>query len=297
MRIAAFELDEPIPNLREPLLFAILRPWIDVNNVGSLTLRGLEDQFGARELGRFSRPGRFFDFTRYRPHLYFDQEGVRRINIPNTILSYAKREGENENDFLFLNLLEPHSAAEIYIDSLLRVLKALKVKKYCLLGSMYDAVPHTKPLIVTGGATGKEAELDLKRSGAQTSDYQGPTTITFLITQRAPELAIETSWFIVSLPQYVNLEEDYLGRLRLMEILNLVHNIPIDKGDFERGAKQLNYINKRVEKTPELKNLVHELENLYEVRIKLKSGEKVPKLPPELEEILLKKGGKDFGEA
>jgi hypothetical protein len=34
VRIGAFEVKEPIPELNEPYLFAILRPWIDVNNVG-----------------------------------------------------------------------------------------------------------------------------------------------------------------------------------------------------------------------------------------------------------------------
>jgi hypothetical protein len=36
VRIGAFELDEPIPELNEPYAFVILKPWIDVNNVGTL---------------------------------------------------------------------------------------------------------------------------------------------------------------------------------------------------------------------------------------------------------------------
>jgi hypothetical protein len=59
-----------------------------------------------------------------------------------------------------------------------------------------------------------------------------------LIVQKAPEFGTETIRFIVSLPQYVVLEEDYLGKVRLMEILNMLYNIPIDKKDFERGADQ-----------------------------------------------------------
>jgi hypothetical protein len=171
------------------------------------------------------------------------------------------------------------------------------VKKYCLLGSMYDVVPHTRPLMVNGGAIGRETELDLKRSGAQLSDYQGPTTITILITQRAPGFGIETIWFIVSLPQYFILEEDYLGKMRLMEILNLLYHLPIDQKDFERAAEQRSLLNQRVERTPELKNLLPRLETLYEVRIKRKMGERMPKLSPEIEEILWKIMGKDFGKA
>lgn len=294
MRLGAFHLNEPLVDLKEPWVFAILRPWIDVNNVGTLLLNGLEAQFGAKELGRIAQPGLFFDFTRYRPILYFDK-GIRKVKIPNTYISYTKR--EDGNDLLFLHLLEPHSFSEFYVTSILKLLKALKVKKYCLLGSMYDVVPHTRPLIVTGGAIGKGTELDLKRSDAQLSDYQGPTTITILISQRAPEFGIETIWFIVSLPQYVRLEEDFLGKIRLMEILNLLYGIPIDKKDYEKASEQLNLINQKVEKTPELKNILPQLETLYDVRIKRREGIEKDKLSSDLEEILWRIIGKDFGEA
>jgi len=294
VRIGAFEVKEPIPELNEPYLFAILRPWIDVNNVGTLVLNQLETQYGAKELARLAKPGHFFDFTRYRPTLYYE-EGIRQVSIPNMTLRYAKREGGN--DLLFLHLLEPHALSEVYVDSVLKLLKTLNVKKYILLGSMYDAVPHTRPLIINGGAIGRETQLDLKRSEAQPSYYQGPTSITTLITQRAPEFGTETIWFIVSLPQYVILEEDYIGKMRLMEILNLLYNIPIDKKDFEKATEQRNIINQKVEKTPELKNILPQLETLYEVRIKREEGEKRPKLSPEIEEILWKIMGKDFGKA
>jgi hypothetical protein len=294
VRIGAFEINDLIPELNEPYVFAILLPWIDVNSVGSMILDGLETQFGAKELGRLAKPGNFFDFTRYRPTLYFD-EGVRRISIPNTTLRYAKR--KRGNDLLFLRLLEPHALAEVYVESVLRLLKTLKVKKYCLLGSMYDVVPHTRPLIVNGGAIGRETVLDLKKSEAQPSHYQGPTSITSLITQRASEFGTETIWFIVSLPQYVVLEEDYLGKVRLMEILNLLYNIPINKKDFEKATEQRNIMNQKVERTPELRKLLPQLETMYEVRIRSKERERMPKLSSETEEILWKIMGKDLGKA
>jgi len=294
VRIGAFEVKEPIPELNEPYLFAILRPWIDVNNVGSLVLNELETQYGAMELARLAKPGHFFDFTRYRPTLYYE-EGIRRLSIPNMTLRYAKRGGEN--DLLFFHLLEPHALSEVYVDSVLRLLKTLKVKKYILLGSMYDVVPHTRPLIINGGAIGRETQQDLKRSEAQPSHYQGPTSITTLITQRAAEFDIETIWFIVSLPQYVVLEEDYIGKVRLMEILNLLYNIPVNQKDFEKALEQRSLISQKVERTPELKNLLPQLETMYEVRTNTKEGERRPQLSSEIEGILWKITGKDLGKA
>jgi hypothetical protein len=294
MRIGAFELTEPTPELREPHVLAILHPWIDVNNVGSSTLDRLESRLGAKELAKLARPGFFFDFTRYRPTVYFVGE-KRQLKIPNTILHYTQR-GMGP-DLLFLRLLEPHSMAELYVDSVLKLLKAFKVKRYCLLGSMYDAVPHTKPLIVSGRATGPGAEQDLKKAGVQTSQYQGPTTITTLIALRAQELGMETMTFIVSLPQYVNMEEDDLGKVRLLEILNLLYDIPIDKKDFEKAARQRSLINQKVEANPELKKILPRLENIYGLRMANKEGPGVPGISPEMEEIFWETDGKDFGKA
>jgi hypothetical protein len=132
---------------------------------------------------------------------------------------------------------------------------------------------------------------------AQPSHYQGPTSITSLITQKAPELGTETIWFIVSLPQYVVLEEDYVGKVRLMEVLNLLYNIPVDKKDFERAAEQTSLFNQRVERSAELRGVIPQLETLYEVRIKRKKGERVPQLSPEIEEMLWKSIGKEPGKA
>jgi len=294
MKIGAFEVREPLPELRDPHVLAILRPWIDVNNVGTMTLDGLEAQLAAKEIARLARPGNFFDFTRYRPMLYLE-EGVRRLKIPNTTFSYAKR--EKGNDFLFLRLLEPHSLAEDFVESVLEVFRVLKVKRYCLLGSMYDAVPHTKPLLVSGRAAGEHAEQDLKKVGVQQSNYQGPTSITNLIAQNCPDLGIETATFIVSLPQYVNLEEDYLGKVRLLEILNVLYDIPIDKKDFDKAARQRSLISQKVESSPELKQVLPHLEAIYGMRVAKKEAEGMPGLSPEMEEKFWETDGKDIGKA
>ncbi len=49
MKIGAFEVQEPLPKLREPHVLAILRPWIDVNNVGTMTLMDWKPSFRHRK--------------------------------------------------------------------------------------------------------------------------------------------------------------------------------------------------------------------------------------------------------
>ncbi len=108
---------------------------------------------------------------------------------------------------------------------------------------------------------------------------------------------MDTLTLIVSLPQYVNVDEDFLGKVRLMEILNVLYDIPIEKKDFEKAARQRSWINQRVETNPELKKALPQLENIYSLRTAKKNGEKIPGLSPEMEEIFWDSDGKDYGKA
>jgi predicted ATP-grasp superfamily ATP-dependent carboligase len=294
VRIGAFELPAPLPECNEPYALAVLRPWIDVNNIGTLVLKELATRFGATELGKLSKPGQFYDFTRYRPVIHLE-EGIRDMFIPNTTIRYAKREGQN--DLLLLRLLEPHAHAEFYVGSVLKLLKTFKVKKYILLGSMYDTVPHTRPLLVSGYGMREKAVGDMRKAGILPITYHGPSSIANLITKEASESGIEVIVLIVSLPQYVVLEEDYMGKLRLMELLNTLYDIPVAKEDFEKALEQRDAINERLERSPEMKLLLPQLENVYDTRMKAMEKEGMPSLTPEMEELLWRITGKDIGRA
>lgn len=285
MRLGAFQLDEPLPELKEPHALAMLQPWVDVGSVGTLTLLWLETQFTTKELTRLARPGDFFDFTRYRPTSY-TKDGRRQLTIPNTYVTYGQR--ETGNDFLFLHLLEPHSHGEKYVESILRLLDRFKVKRYCLIGSMYDLVPHTRPLLVTGSGAGKDVEKKLENIELRASNYQGPTTIASLIPQRAQDMGMETMSLIVHLPQYTKLDDDYMGTARLVKVLSSLYDLPVDTTYIERAEQQLLQINLALDKNPQLKAIVAQLETHYDARGKIRQKEEeAPRLSPEVEKFLM----------
>lgn len=282
MKVGAFQIEEPLPTLRQPHALATLRPWIDAGAAGSLTINALEDTFQARPLGELAKPGDFFDFTRYRPTLRL-VNGKRQVDIPNSrIFLSTNPEG---NDLVFFHLLEPHMAGEYYAESVLEVLRVLGVERYCLFGSMYDSVPHTKPLLVSGSGS-DELLKELQLLGVRSSDYEGPTTIAMLASQEAPKHNIEVSTLIVHLPQYAQLEEDYSGHLRLMEILCPLYDFPIDLGRTRRKAeKQLERLDQAMKREKQLEQLVQQLEIVYEARSS-KGNEGLPKLSAEIEKFL-----------
>ncbi len=289
MRVGAFEVNEPLPRLKKTHALTILRPWIDVGSVGTLTLTWLEKACHAGQLAQLSRPGNFFDFTRYRPMLYLS-EGRRQVTIPNCYINYAQR--PTGNDFLFLHLLEPHMHSEVFIDSVLRLLDMFEIQRYYLVGSMYDFVPHTRPLLVTGGATGKDAEEDSRKIGLLTSDYEGPITVFFLVSERISERGTDSMSMIVHLPQYTQLDEDYIGVSRLMKIFSSLYDVPVSEGNIKQADWQYEQISAQVAKNPQVQEIIGHLEAHYDARVAKKKAEaeekeeKLPTLSPEVEKFL-----------
>ena len=282
MRIGAFEIREPLPELKEPHVIAILRPWVNVGRVGTLTMGRLERHFATQELGQLATPGEFFDFTRYRPRSRVVKDR-REMRIPNSILSYVQR--EEAPDLLLFNLREPHAAGEDYVESIVEVLKALDVRRYCLIGGMYDVVPHTRPLLVSGSAAGPGATELAGSLGLEDSSYQGPTSITAMMTQEALKLGISHLTLVVHLPQYVQLDEDHVGAARLMQMLCSMYGLPARLVDEDRGKRQYDELNLAMDRNPELKAILNQLEAQYDRRRK-PVEEPPPPLAPEVERFL-----------
>jgi hypothetical protein len=283
MRLGIFDIVEPLPALRSPHVIAVMRPWIDAGNAATLAISWLETSVAAKELARIAKPGMFFDFTRYRPRARY-KNGKRDIVIPNTIVTYTQQ--ENGHDFIFLNMLEPHMFGELYVESIVQLLKKLGAQSYCLLGSMYDAVPHTRPLRVTGEADGEGDSKALKKAGVVPSLYEGPTTICSLIPQEAVKLGIETISAMVRLPQYTEIEEYYMGQVRLLEILHSLYGIPVDAEIICRAEQQVKDIDVAVNRNRKIKEAVARLEMYYDAQSATEPKEEIPTLSPDVENFL-----------
>ena len=280
-------------------MFAMVRPWVDVGSVGTLTLNRLERFMGSKELGRLVRPGTFFDFTRYRPNMRL-VDGKREVKIPNSIIRYAIT--NDGPDYLFLHLMEPHSNGEDYTDSILEVVNHFNVKRYCRLGAMYDAVPHTRPLLVTGSLGGVVQNRPVPNFKVRQSTYQGPTTIMNLLSEGIEKADIESINFMVHLPQYVQLEEDYAGTSRMIEVLSSVYNnIPADLAPVRRGQRQYRELNSTLDRNTELKTLIQQMEAYYDAQLDSEEASAAPadekpesatQLSPEIEQFLSELGGR-----
>ncbi len=258
MKIGDFEINMPDPPLQDPHGIAILKPWINVGNVGKIVLGRLGRMYAADRIGKLERPGKFYDFTRYRPTIRL-RGGVRSVRVPNTRIRYARRTGSN--DLVLLELLEPHAFAEDFNDSIIELLQILKVTRYVQIGGMYDSVPHSRQLSVTGSARGWELPEgfgDMKLGGSR---YQGPTSMTSQISERVwKDLNLQTLSLMVHLPLYLKLDDDYAGAARILKILSELYGFSTQLPEIEMGERQYEQVSPAMNDNPALKDMVERLE-------------------------------------
>ena len=262
MKIGEFEVPEPVPELRDVVAIAMLRPWIDVGRVGTLSLTKIERHLNAKELGRLARPGDFFDFTRYRPRMRV-VNGQRVLTTPNCIVHYA-HDDSTDRDYMFLHVREPHNMGERYCDAIAGLLMHFNVAEYCRVGGMYDSVPHPRSLLVTGTLTDEQENKAKGMVSPRRSTYQGPTSIVNLVTETMIQHEISTTNLMAHLPQYVQLHEDHMGASRITEVLCAMYDLPRSLADPARGQQQYREINNAVENNSEVSGLIKQLEAYYD---------------------------------
>lgn len=313
MRAGQFEIEVPDPPLRSPHCIAMLRPWVDVGNVGHTVLGRLARIYNAREIGGLQRPGIFYDFTRYRPEIRFE-DGRRTVRVPNTKVLAGRADanagGGTANDIVLLYMMEPHSNGEDFNDSVLELLRALNIERYTLIGGMYDSVPHSRPLSVTGSARGWTPPLNFGGVRLGRSNYQGPTSITSQLTDRArADLGVETLSLIVHLPLYLKLEDDYNGAYRVLQALSSLYGFSPDVPEKALAAQQYSQVTPALLNNPQLQELVSKFEADYDRDADAQpdapadgppeeSPEESVELSPEIEKFLddVARRGPDTGE-
>ncbi len=266
MRAGDFDINEQALSLRDPHCITILHPWINVGNVGRHTLKRLIGLYKAKEVARLTVPGKYYDFTRYRPTLK-SMDNKRMVRVPNTIAlgARAPEAFTDSPDMIFLSMMEPHMFGEEFNDSIVQFIQALRVTRYVIIGGMYDTVPHTLPLIVTGNARNWEPNEKFKREYLRQSRYQGPTSFSTLLTDRfANDLSLETLSLIVHLPLYLKISDDFTGATKLLSTLAELYHLPSEFPEEQKGKTQYTKIEAAVEKNSKIQEIIRRFEAKYD---------------------------------
>jgi hypothetical protein len=145
---------------------------------------------------------------------------------------------------------------------------------------MFDSVPHTKPLPVTGSYKGWIPPEPLNETLKNKSNYTGPTSMTSQLSQILHnDLLLETLSLMVHIPLYVKLEDDFLATSRLLESLSHIYKFPKDFPERKKGENQYIEIHKNLQNN----NQVNEMIKQFEIQA---SEKEEIDLPPGIENFL-----------
>ncbi len=97
---------------------------------------------------------------------------------------------------------------------------------------------------------------------------------------------IETTSLIVHLIQYTELDEYYMGQVRLLEVLHTLYGIPVGEAIIHRAEQQIKDIDAVVNRSRKIKEVVTHSEAYYDIQLAAKQEEEMPRQLPDIENFL-----------
>ena len=153
------------------MLVCAFRGWNDGGQAATLAATFLRETLGAERFCDLD-PEEFYDFQETRPTVRLEDGMIRRIDWPENSVTHAALPGL-ERDVAILLGIEPQLRWRTFSQTVLELVRAMKIEFVITLGGLLADTPHTRPVPVTGTADGEVAT----KLGLSRSSYEGPTGI------------------------------------------------------------------------------------------------------------------------
>jgi hypothetical protein len=146
-----YQLEEPLPDLAEPVVIAAFDGWVDAGTAATTAMQQLLK--GATTVASFD-PDALYDYRARRPTLEIVDGRISSLTWPELHLRRARIDGR---DLLILSGPEPDDRWRTFSGAVVELARTLGVVEWISLGAIPAAVPHTRPVPIMG--TASEPEL------------------------------------------------------------------------------------------------------------------------------------------
>lgn len=258
------------PPLSNPSLLLGFTGWMDGGDVSSGSITYLQKKFAAEMIAEidpqkfylFNFPGSMEEVTQFRPYALIREGIVTEFHYPQNQFFCASK----ENIILFLGK-EPNVRWNEYVENILALGKELGVKRIYFLGSVSGLIPHTREPRISCSVSDEKLKEELKSYGLRFNDYEGPASISTLLTLMVHEKGMEMINLVAEIPVYIQATNPK-GISSVLRILSSLLNLPLvgeDLGkmseEFEKNVEEL------VKKYPDLAERIKKLEENYDREI------------------------------
>lgn len=237
------------------VMLAAFEGWNDACQAATNVIRHLVSRYDSRQIRTISCDG-FYDYQVSRPMLCH-VTGRRRIIWPHTTFYDITIDPHTH---VYAQMApEPNYRWREYCRESLQVAEECDVDTIITMGAMFADCPHTRPLPLD--ISDQQCQCDMDR------EYNGPVGISTVLDEMADEEGFDTTSAWVSIPQYLGSDECAQATLQMLQGLDYVLGVNLDKGDLVHRARawksQASVLTRC---NDELAEYVHNLEHEYDMK-------------------------------
>lgn len=264
-------MSEPsrLRNLRDPYVAMAFGGWSDAAQAATDALEHLVTTYDA-DVAFTIDPGDYYDFQTSRPTVALTDDGERHLTWPSTELLVASLP---RRDIVVVRGPEPNFRWPQFASSLTSALRSVRPDLAVMLGAMLTENPHTRPVPVMASS---QSVAVRERYGAETSQYEGPTGMTGVMSMALHTAGIPVLSLWAGCPHYVANPPNPKATLALVTRLEDVFGEPIDMGDLPARAELWERsVNELAEDDPDVSEYIANLEAADDARDPEVSGDAI----------------------
>lgn len=258
-----------LDGLRAPLFVATFVRRNGFNSTAAATLAQYAQHHDAEIVAEVD-PDAFYDFTVVPPSVR-PEDDQRIIDWPKNELRLLKADVA-DRDVIVLSGIEPHLRWQVFAEALRGFVTQHAIEDVVILRTWPAAVPHTRPIVLRLSGANEDLASKLELTVNQTA-YRGPVDFGGVLSALHSNAGGSAAGLTAVVPNYLGVVPNPYGMVALTRSLDRLAGTTTPVDDFQEAADQLGVrASEEMEKSDDLRQAVHELEDSYESIVEQMTG-------------------------
>ena len=251
------------PDRKLNTLLIAFSGWADAAEGATSAVKFLKRKLKARKFAEFD-PEEFYDFTQTRPTTTRTRDGKRHIQWPANEFFHLDNPDTGSGLMIFMGV-EPNLRWRTYSRGIARLAHEQGVETVIHIGALLDAVPHTRPVKLSGTATRPDLSEFLEGREIRSSNYQGPTGISSSVMDACVKQGLGYSSIWGHTPHYLQAAPNYRVAYSLLQPLTRLLRLPLDLEELRGAAAKFDSeVARAVQADEQIGSYVAKLEGQYD---------------------------------
>ena len=251
------------PERKLTTLLIAFSGWADAAEGATSAMKFLKRKLNASKFAEFD-PEEFYDFTQTRPTTTRTRDGKRHIHWPSNEFFHLENPDTGDGLMVFTGV-EPNLRWRSYSQGVATLAAEQGVETVVHVGALLDAVPHTRPVKLSGTATRPDLTEFLEGREIRSSNYQGPTGISSSVMDACVRQGLGYSSIWGHTPHYLQAAPNYRVAYSLLQTLTRLLHLPLDLEELRGAASKFDdEVAKAVQADEQIGSYVSKLEGQYD---------------------------------